>query len=133
MNQALKHDSEKVRMELLSVPALVEISRVMTFGAKKYADHNWRQGFAWSRLYGAALRHLSAHMNGENTDAESGLSHLAHAGCCIMFLIEHEARQLGTDDRYVGATEATFALTPASEVDVRSSAEFGCIYHPEMY
>lgn len=98
-----KHDKDKVRMELLSVPALQAIAEVMTFGARKYAAHNWRKGFEWSRLYGAALRHLTAHMSGENKDPESGLSHLAHLGCCVMFLLEHEACGLGKDDRYVTA------------------------------
>ena len=97
---ALKFDADKVRVELLSVDAMNEIAKVMTFGAKKYADHNWRNGFNWSRLYGAALRHLFAHLNGEDKDPESGLSHLAHAGCCIQFLIEHEVRGLGKDDRF---------------------------------
>src|SRR5690349_19376477 len=91
-----KYDGEKARMELLSVPALEAIAQVLTYGAKKYStptdtgDHNWRKGFAWSRLIGAALRHLFAWMRGENRDPESGLSHLAHAGCCVMFLLEHE-------------------------------------------
>lgn len=103
--RALKNDSEKVRMELLSVPALRAISEVLTFGAKKYASHNWRKGFEWSRLYGAALRHLTAHMDGEDTDPESGLSHLAHLGCCVLFLLEHEIDGLGTDDRYIRNTK----------------------------
>lgn len=98
--QGTKHDTGKIRLELLSVPALNAIAEVMTFGAKKYADHNWRKGFDWSRLYGAALRHLTAHMSGEDKDPESGLSHLAHLGCCVMFLLEHESRNLGTDDRF---------------------------------
>jgi hypothetical protein len=95
-----KNDADKVRWELLSVPAIREIAKVMTFGAKKYDAHNWRGGFDWSRLYGAALRHLTSHMEGDSIDSESGLSHLAHAGCCIMFLLEHEIRKLGNDDRY---------------------------------
>lgn len=105
-DEALKYDSKKPRMELLSVPALIEISKVLTYGADKYTvgdvsgAHNWRKGFKWSRLYGAALRHLTAHMDGDDTDPESGLSHLAHLGCCVMFLLEHEIDGLGTDDRY---------------------------------
>lgn len=95
-----KHDDGKPRMDLLSPQALVEIANVLSVGAKKYDDHNWRKGFDWSRLYGAALRHLLAHMDGEDHDPETGLSHLAHAGCCIMFLIEHESKGLGNDDRY---------------------------------
>ena len=102
---ALKFDTDKVRMELLSVDFLTEVSKVLTFGAAKYDSHNWRKGFEWSRLYGAALRHLTSHMNGDNLDEESGLSHLSHAACCLMFLIEHEQRQIGTDDRYTHPTK----------------------------
>lgn len=98
---AIKHDGSKVRVELLSVPAIEAIAEVMTFGAKKYADHNWRKGFNWSRLLGAAIRHMFAWMRGEDKDPESGLSHLAHAGCCIMFLLEHEITGLGKDDRWI--------------------------------
>ena len=103
----VKHDEQKIRLELLSVDALNAIGEVMTFGAGKYADHNWREGFEWSRLYGAALRHLTSHMNGENKDSESGLSHLAHAGCCIMFLLQHEKRKLGHDDRHKAEPDST--------------------------
>lgn len=87
-------------MELLSVPALKAIAEVLTYGCSKYSAHNWRNGFDWSRLYGAALRHLTAHLEGEDKDPETGLSHLAHLGCCVMFLLEHEIKGLGTDDRY---------------------------------
>jgi hypothetical protein len=80
--------------------ALVEVARVMTFGAKKYDDHNWRSGFDWSRLYDASLRHISAHVQGHDLDPESGRSHLAHAACCILMLLEHELMGIGVDDRY---------------------------------
>lgn len=96
----IKHDANKVPFELLSVPALIEIAKVMDFGKQKYSAHNWREGFNWSRLYGAAMRHLLAHMDGEDKDPETGLSHLAHLGCCVMFLLEHEKCGLGWDDRY---------------------------------
>ncbi len=97
---AIKYDGEKPRLELLSPIALLQISKVLTAGAKKYADHNWRKGFKWSRLLGAALRHILAFMGGEDKDPETGLSHLAHAGCCIIFLLEHEATHKELDDRY---------------------------------
>lgn len=97
----IKHDQGKLRMELLSVPFLEELSKALTFGANKYSDHNWRKGFLWSRLYGALLRHVTAHMAGENKDPESGLSHLAHASACLQMLVEHEVTGIGEDDRYV--------------------------------
>lgn len=96
----VKHDQGKPRMELLSPAALRAVAEVMAFGAVKYTENGWRKGFKWSRLYGAAMRHLLSHMEGENKDPESGLSHLAHLGACVMFLLEHEAKGLGEDDRY---------------------------------
>lgn len=98
--QGVKNDTNKPRMELLSHVAMLEIAKVMGFGAAKYSSDNWRSGFAWRRLIGAAMRHLSAYSDGEDKDPESGISHLAHVGCCIMFLLEHEIKGLGTDDRY---------------------------------
>jgi hypothetical protein len=98
--KAIKHDTNKPRLDLLSVPAMSATAEVMAYGAKKYSPHNWRRGFEWSRLYAAALRHLLAHMSGEDKDPETGLSHLSHAACCLMFLQEHEIEGLGTDDRY---------------------------------
>lgn len=95
-----KHDGEKVRLELLPTRALEEIGKVLTFGAKKYDAWNWAKGFAWSRLIGATFRHLFAFARGEDKDPETGLSHLAHAGCCILFLLEHFLGGLGTDDRF---------------------------------
>lgn len=95
-----KYDHEKPRMELLSSIALEEIAKVMTFGARKYGDHNWRHGLKWSRVIAALLRHTFAFLNGEDKDSETGLSHLAHAGCCVMFLLEYEKRQKSYDDRY---------------------------------
>lgn len=94
-----KDDSEKIRMELLSVPALRAMAEVMTKGAIKYDDYNWLGGMKHSRLYGAALRHLTAHMDGEDLDEETELSHLAHAGCCLMMLSTYEIKGLGEDDR----------------------------------
>ena len=97
---ATKHDQDKVPVELVPTEAIEAIAEVLAFGAQKYSANNWRSGFKWSRLFGACLRHIYAHMRGQNIDPESGLSHLAHAGCCIMFLITHETNKLGEDDRY---------------------------------
>lgn len=89
-------------MGLLSTTALTSIARVLQFGAKKYDSHNWRKGLAWSRVYDALQRHLTAWNDGEDPDPETGLSHLAHAGCCIMFLLEYEVTHRDLDDRYLG-------------------------------
>lgn len=99
-DEANKFDGAKPRMELLPADALEDVARVLTFGAQKYAAHNWCRGMAWGRLIGAALRHIFAFARGEDTDAESGLPHLAHAACCILFLLAYSKRRVGEDDRF---------------------------------
>jgi hypothetical protein len=102
-----KFDTDKVMVELLPIESLEEIAKVMTFGAKKYNAENWRAGIKWKRVLGAAMRHLMAFMRGENKDPESGLSHLAHLGCCVMFLLWYEQHRNGFDDRYVDQERPT--------------------------
>lgn len=86
-------------MSLLDRYALEQIANVLAFGAKKYAKHNWRKGLEYSRLLDAALRHLLAFADGEDNDPESGLSHIAHAGCCVMFLLWMSRNRTDLDDR----------------------------------
>ncbi len=95
----LKFDDQKPRMDLLDSHAIEQLAMVLTFGAHKYDSHNWRKGISKGRLIAAALRHLFAYLRGEDHDPESGLSHVAHAMCCCMFLIglDHKPE---LDDRY---------------------------------
>lgn len=67
---------------------LMGISDVLGFGAKKYAAHNWANGIKISRNFAAACRHICKYMKGQVNDEESGLNHLFHAGCDIMFIYE---------------------------------------------
>ena len=97
---AIKFDGDKLPLHLLSTEAMNQTAAVLAFGAQKYAAHNWRKGFAWSRPLSAAMRHITAFNAGEDKDPESGLSHLAHAACCIMFLLEFEKTHPHLDDRY---------------------------------
>jgi len=97
----VKYDSDKPDMSLLSSHAMFGLSKVLSFGAAKYASHNWRKGIARSRLLAAALRHIFAYLAGQNNDPESGLSHLSHAMCCLMFASELHVTMPSTDDRHV--------------------------------
>lgn len=97
--EGLKFDEAKVRLELLPLDALVEVGRVLTYGATKYGARNWEKGMAWGRLLGAAFRHLFAWARGEDNDPETGFSHLAHASCCVLFLLSYGLRGVGADDR----------------------------------
>lgn len=96
----IKHDQEKVQLELFSARWLIGVGQVLTFGAKKYHAHNWRHGIQRSRLIGAALRHVVAYLGGEDFDPETGLLHLHHASCCLMFASELHFTRPDLDDRW---------------------------------
>lgn len=95
-----KFDQDKPRMDLLDAYAIEELAKVLTFGAKKYAPHNWRKGIVLSRLLAASARHLFAIMRGEDVDEETGLAHAAHLMCCAMFLIWTMKNLPAMDDRW---------------------------------
>ena len=92
--------SMKPCLSLVPMRSIWEIAKVMTFGAEKYGRFNWKGGIKYSRLMDAALRHLVQFSEGEDLDSESGLSHLAHAGCCITMLLEMAMDRPDLDDRY---------------------------------
>ncbi len=102
MTAGIKHDAEKPRMDLLCPFAMEDLSKVLTFGAKKYAPWNWSKGIAYSRLIAALLRHTFAFARGEDRDPETGLHHMAHAMCCCMFLVGMPHYASGMDDRQEG-------------------------------
>jgi hypothetical protein len=59
--------------------ALEEVSRVGTYGARKYTDDGWRDVPDGFRRYSEAmLRHQLAEMGREKWDRESNLLHAAH-------------------------------------------------------
>ena len=83
----LKYDGQKERWDLLPWHPLTYVVKVLTYGAQKYAPGNWqRVQDPSARYFAAAQRHLVAWQTGEQVDAESGLPHLAHAICCLLFL-----------------------------------------------
>lgn len=86
-----KFDGGKPMWDLIPLKTVGKIVDVLTFGANKYAPGNWKLvPNAQERYFAALLRHLEAWQSGESNDPESGLSHLAHAGCCLLFLLWFE-------------------------------------------
>lgn len=88
MPNGMKFDDKKLRPSLLPVESLVGITEVLEFGAKKYDIDNWKQvDNGEHRYFNALMRHLWAYQSGEIVDDESGLHHLKHAGCCLLFML----------------------------------------------
>ena len=87
-----KFDGGKLQYGLIPPNALKATVDILTFGAEKYEPDNWK----WvpdskRRYFDAAQRHLWAWKSGEQNDQETGKNHLAHALCCIMFLLERDS------------------------------------------
>lgn len=85
-----KHDSTKIRLELIPAALIWGVGSVLTFGARKYGDRNWEEGISYGRVFGALMRHCWAWWKRDPCDSETGLSHLKHAACCLAFLIHYE-------------------------------------------
>jgi predicted GNAT superfamily acetyltransferase len=87
-----KFDQTKIRWDLLPLNPIRQVVEVLTFGAKKYEPNNWqnvKDGI--NRYYGATLRHITDWREGEKLDQESGIHHLAHAICNLIYIIWIEA------------------------------------------
>lgn len=90
--EGVKFDGGKLPWHLLAWDVLKELVKVLAFGAGKYAPRNWEKGINFDRLFAGVIRHLVAWWNGETYDPETGINHLAHAMCGIMFLLAYSVR-----------------------------------------
>lgn len=96
-----KNDQEKPDLSLIPTDALWGMASALTYGAKKYDRHNFRNGLAYSRLVAATMRHLSAWNEGEEIDRESGLNHLDHAMASLAMLKFMTVNKQDMDDRWL--------------------------------
>lgn len=114
-NPAIKFDTGKRDWSLVPFEAFETMVDVLEFGKKKYSAWNWASdgGFSHTRLLNSLMRHMFAYSSGEDTDPESGLSHLGHAQCCLMFLTYYKKypEKFPKDDRN------TIQPTTANKVD----------------
>lgn len=107
MTTGQKFDGGKVRPRLLPPFALITIAKVLDHGADKYGEENWRKlENADKRYLDATLRHVLAYMAGQSTDPDSGLPHLAHAACSLMFMLELSClNEFGLDEKVPHASD----------------------------
>ena len=103
---AKKNDQGKLRFDLIPASTEQALAKVLTHGARTYADENWRNGFNWKRVYAATRRHLNQWIDPRQPDTDeaepnpSHLNHLYHAMCNIAFLIEFLESHPELDDRF---------------------------------
>lgn len=97
----LKFDSgsDKIRWYLVPWKQFEYVVQVLMYGETKYTQtladgttlsgaDNWKLvDNKRNRYYSAAMRHLTKWFTGEKNDPETGLPHLAHCICCLLFLL----------------------------------------------
>lgn len=88
------------RHDLIPVEALGKVAQLYGRGAEKYAAHNWRRGYEWSKSYAALQRHATQFWAGEDNDAEMGLPHMASVAFHALALLTFMDEQRDFDDRY---------------------------------
>lgn len=87
-----KFDSLKANWSLVPKGVMAQVVDVLTFGAAKYSPDNWMYVDP-EKYYNALHRHVDAWRNGERLDQETGKHHLAHALCCLMFMLWHDGNK----------------------------------------
>lgn len=91
---------KKAPLSVVSSPVLAELGLGMLEGALKYGRHNYRAiGVCGSVYYDATMRHLMAWWEGEDTDPDSGLSHVTKAIASLVVLRDAMIQDKFTDDR----------------------------------
>jgi hypothetical protein len=121
----IKHDAGKPRVDLLDPEFLLEMGRVMEFGAWKYDERNWEKGISYGRLFGSLLRHALGFWKGEAIDEESGLKALAHVAINAMMLASTPVKW---DDRLEMVPDKDLSGTSYPNPDVISIPDPVCRY-----
>lgn len=83
--KGLRYNAGKRKWSLVHYQSLEPMIEVLEFGAKKYAPHNWMKGLDPKEVLESLQRHLAKLMDGEEKDAETGVSHIGHIMCNAMF------------------------------------------------
>lgn len=106
----------KPQLHLIPASASILESEVMRLGSAKYGPFNWRDSPIRATVYiSAALRHLSQWMDGEDIDAESGCSHLAHVRAGMGIMLDALSTGNVIDDRPPSGVAADLIRTHTRE------------------
>lgn len=107
--KSLRYNKGKLKWSYVNFEALEPMVEVLMFGAEKYAPKNWQKGLDLEEILESMMRHLTALIDGEEVDPESGISHMGHIQCNSMFFNyhlkkyrDHEKREKTSSVNYVG-------------------------------
>ena len=89
------------RFDLIPPKALWELAEHYGKGCVKYEDRNWEKGYDWGLSIGAACRHITQFMGGEDIDYETGSKHVICAAWHMFTLATFMDTQRDLDDRSI--------------------------------
>ena len=92
--------ARKAKMSVIPAGVLLDLGNALTEGMAKYGRHNYRAvGVRASVYYDAAMGHLMDWWEGQDIDAESGLSHVTKAMASLTVLRDAMLQDMLHDDR----------------------------------
>ncbi len=108
---------KKIRYDLVPWREFEEVVKVIGYGADKYTDFGWKTVTnAYNEYLAAAERHqVAVKARNEVFDEESGLYHLAHAICDLMYAFWHQIEILELKERVTARDSSPGSLTEAVE------------------
>ena len=98
--------------DLIPPNGILELARLYGVGARKYADHNFRLGYEWSKTYASLHRHAALFWSGEDTDLELGVNHMSSVAWHAFTITEFYYSRPNFDNRPIPSE------LPASSYDV---------------
>lgn len=81
----LRYNEGKLPWHLVDFRALKSMVEVLEYGAKKYAEDQWKKGLSLKEIRDSFLRHVIEWNSGQEVDSESGKDHIGHMMCNLLF------------------------------------------------
>lgn len=97
--RALRYNTGKLKWSYVQFSAFEPMVRVLMYGAEKYAPHNWKKGLNREETLESMMRHLTALIDGQEVDPESGMPHIGHIMCNTMFYSHFNTMGGGNGER----------------------------------
>lgn len=90
----------KPQLHLVPPALLIHTAKAMENGAKKYGPYNWRKKKVAMTVYiGAAMRHLTSLLDGEDLASDSTVHHAGHVSACMGIILDALECNCLIDDR----------------------------------
>lgn len=99
--KCLRYNEGKPKLSycLLGAASIIGEAKVWELGEGKYERANWLKCAPYTEVADSLLRHLTAFLNGEDLDAESGLPHADHVLTNARMLSQSFHTRKDLDDR----------------------------------